>query len=200
MIANSLSITIAQRTREFATLRTLGASRRQVLRSILVEALVLGAFASGVGLALGLALAEGLFALFDAAGLTLPNQGLVLHPRTIVVSIVVGILVTVFASLRPALRATRVEPIAAVREGATVPAGRLERWRSPISVVTVGLGFVAVVLGLFAAHGTGPQIALMGAGAVLVVDDPVVAGAPSAGGTGPSYPWPARRLPWLSVF
>ena len=77
VIANSLSITIAQRTREFATLRTLGASRRQVLRSILAESLVLGLVASAVGLLVGLALAQGLFALFNAVGLTLPTSGTV---------------------------------------------------------------------------------------------------------------------------
>src|SRR5205085_4626812 len=109
VIANSLSITIAQRTREFATLRTLGASRRQVLRAILAESLVVGMLASAVGLLAGLGLAQGLFALFDAAGLTLPNSGTVVKPRTIVVSILVGVAVTMLASLRPALRATRVE-------------------------------------------------------------------------------------------
>ena len=74
VIANSLSITIAQRTREFATLRTIGASRRQVLVSIVIEALVVGALASVVGLFLGLLLARGLFWLFDAVGFTLPNE------------------------------------------------------------------------------------------------------------------------------
>ena len=89
VIANSLSITIAQRTREFATLRTLGASRRQVLRSIIVEALVIGVLASVLGLFAGLLLAKGLFALFDAVGFTLPNSGLTLVPRTVVVSLAV---------------------------------------------------------------------------------------------------------------
>ena len=121
MIANSLSITIAQRTREFATLRTLGASRRQVLRSIIVEALVVGFLASVIGLFLGLLLAKGLFALFDAVGFTLPNTGLLFETRTAVVAILVGVLVTLIASVRPAIRATRVPPIAAVREGATLP-------------------------------------------------------------------------------
>ena len=79
VIANSLSITIAQRTREFATLRTLGASREQVLRSILVESLVIGVIASVIGLLVGLALAQGLFALFNAAGVTLPNTGTVVE-------------------------------------------------------------------------------------------------------------------------
>ena len=121
VIANSLAITIAQRIREFATLRTLGASRRQVLVSVIIEALIVGIVASVVGLLLGLALASGLFWLFDAVGFTLPNTGLTLEPRTVVVALLVGILVTLLASLRPALRATRVPPIAAVREGATLP-------------------------------------------------------------------------------
>ena len=105
VIANSLSITIAQRTREFATVRTLGGSRRQVLGSIVIEALVVGLGASIIGLFAGLLLAKGLFSLFDAVGFTLPNQGLLLETRTIVVALLVGVLVTLFASLRPAIRA-----------------------------------------------------------------------------------------------
>ena len=121
VIANSLSITIAQRTRELATLRTLGGSRRQVLASIVIEALAVGILASLVGLFSGLLLAKGLFGLFGLIGFTLPNQGLLFETRTIVVSLLVGIVVTLLASLRPAIRATRVPPIAAVREGATLP-------------------------------------------------------------------------------
>ena len=155
VIANSLSITIAQRTREFATLRTLGASRKQVRRSILVESFVIGAIASVIGLAVGLGLAQGLFALFNAAGVTLPNTGTVVKPRTIIVAILVGVIVTVLASLRPAIRATRVEPIAAVREGATIPEGRLARYRTVISGATAVVGLVALLLGLFVASGTG---------------------------------------------
>src|SRR5262249_50929679 len=86
VIANSLSITIAQRTRELATLRTLGASRRQVLRSIIVEALVVGTLASLVGLFFGLVLAKGLFKLFDVVGFILPNTGLVFLTRTSVIA------------------------------------------------------------------------------------------------------------------
>ena len=129
VIANSLSITIAQRTREFATLRTLGASRRQVLRTVILESVIMGVLASVSGLLLGLLLAIGLFKLFDSFGVTLPNNGLVFQTRTIVVALVVGIVITVLASLRPALRATRVPPIAAVREGATLPPGRFHRYR-----------------------------------------------------------------------
>src|SRR5213078_3028434 len=98
-----------------------------LLTSIVVEGLVIGALASATGLFLGLALAKGLFKLFDAVGFTLPNSGLVFETRTIVVSLLVGILVTLIASLRPAVRATRVPPIAAVREGATLPESRFAR-------------------------------------------------------------------------
>jgi putative ABC transport system permease protein len=169
VIANSLSITIAQRTREFATLRTIGASRRQILRSVLVESTVIGVLASIVGLFLGLALAKGLFALFEAVGFTLPNSGLLLKPRTIIVALVVGILVTIIASLRPAVRATRVPPIAAVREGATLPPGRFARYRGVGSAALALLGFAALAYGLFGSGLSTTQILVfMGIGALLV--------------------------------
>ena len=169
VIANSLSITIAQRTREFATVRTLGASRRQVLGSIVIEALVVGITASVIGLFLGLGLASLLFWLFEAGGFTLPNSGLLFETRTIVVSLLVGILVTLFASLRPALRATRVPPIAAVREGATLPESRFARFRTAGSLVTIALGFAALAYGLFGSGlGTTQILLWMGVGALLI--------------------------------
>ncbi len=169
VIANSLSITIAQRTRELATMRTLGASRRQVLTSIVVEALVVGSLASVVGLFAGLGLAKLLFRLFDAVGFTLPNSGLLFETRTIVVALLVGILVTLAASLRPAIRATRVPPIAAVREGATLPESRFARFRTPGSIALTGIGFAALMYGLFR-HGIGTTQVLvsMGVGALLI--------------------------------
>src|SRR6185312_5307318 len=103
--------------------------RRQVLRAIFVEALVIGTGASVIGLFLGLLLAKGLFKLFDAVGFTLPNSGIIFETRTAIVSMLVGIIVTLIASLRPAIRATRVPPIAAVREGATLPPSRFARFR-----------------------------------------------------------------------
>jgi putative ABC transport system permease protein len=169
VIANSLSITIAQRAREFATVRTLGGSRRQVLGSIVVEALVVGTAASVVGLFLGLGLAKLLFWLFDAVGFTLPNSGLLFETRTIVVSLLVGILVTLLASLRPAIRATRVPPIAAVREGATLPESRFARFRTPGSLLLTGLGFAALAYGLFGSGlGTTQILVWMGLGALLI--------------------------------
>jgi putative ABC transport system permease protein len=169
VIANSLSITIAQRTREYATLRTIGASRRQVLGSIILEALAVGVVASLIGLFLGLLLAEGLFSLFDAVGFTLPNTGLVFESRTIVVALAAGILVTLLASLRPALRATRVPPIAAVREGATLPEGRFARFRGLGAALTALLGFAALLYGLFGSDlGTTQVLVWMGLGALLI--------------------------------
>jgi putative ABC transport system permease protein len=169
VIANSLSITIAQRVREFATLRTLGASRRQVLASVIIEALVVGVVASVIGLFLGLLLASGLFWLFDAVGFTLPNTGLVLETRTVIVALLAGILVTLLASLRPALRATRVPPIAAVREGATLPPGRFARYRGVGAALTVAAGFAALLYGLFGSGlGTTQVLIWMGLGAFLI--------------------------------
>ncbi len=194
VIANSLSITIAQRTREFGTLRTLGASRRQVRRAILIESLIIGSFASVVGLLVGLGLAQLLFALFNAAGLTLPNSGTVIEARTVIVSILVGVVVTVLASLRPAIRATRVEPIAAVREGATIPDGRLAKYRTAGSAATVALGVVGLLLGLFVASGTAPVLILMGIGAVLIFIGVALLSARAVPTLATWLGWPATKI------
>jgi putative ABC transport system permease protein len=149
VIANTLSITIAQRTRELATLRTLGATRRQVRFSVLLEALIIGLLASVTGLFLGLGLAKGLNALFVQLGIDLPQTNTVFATRTIVVSIALGTLVTLVAALRPAMRATRVPPIAAVREGAVLPKSRFARF-GPVAAAATILGALAIMLvGLF---------------------------------------------------
>jgi putative ABC transport system permease protein len=169
VIANSLSITIAQRTREFATYRTMGATRRQVLRAIVVEALVIGTAASVVGLFLGLGIAKGLFRLFDAVGFTLPNSGIIFATRTVIVSMIVGVIVTLIASLRPAIRATRVPPIAAVREGSTLPPSRFARFRVVGSAIVTAAGFAALLYGLFGNHlGTKGVLIWMGVGTLAI--------------------------------
>ena len=149
VIFNTLSITVAQRTREFATLRTLGGSRKQVMRTVVLEGVVIGLLASVLGLLAGIGLAKGMVALFGAMGVELPEAATVIAPRTIIVSIVVGTLVTLIASILPARRATRVPPIAAVREGATLPPSRLRRAlaqgrprrrrRSPLAALLAGM-------------------------------------------------------------
>jgi putative ABC transport system permease protein len=195
VIANSLSITIAQRTREFATIRTLGGSRRQVLNSIVVEALVVGTLASIVGLLLGLLLAKGLFKLFDAVGFTLPNSGLTLETRTVIVSLLVGIVVTLLASLRPAIRATRVPPIAAVREGATLPEGRFARFRTPFSVLLTLAGFAALLWSLFGPDlGTTGVLVWMGLGALLIFFGVALLSVRFVRPLASALGWPATRI------
>jgi putative ABC transport system permease protein len=169
VIANSLSITIAQRTREFATVRTIGGSRRQILTSILLEALVVGVLASLIGLAVGVGLAKALFWLFDAVGFTLPNSGLILEPTAVVIALAAGILVTLVASIRPAFRATRVPPIAAVREGGVLPQSRFARFRVPASILLTLVGFAALIWSLFAPGlSTTALLVWMGLGALLI--------------------------------
>ncbi len=169
VIANTLSITIAQRVREFATLRTIGGSRRQVLRAVMLEAFVVGAAASVVGLFLGLGIAKGLNALFVAIGVEFPKGGTVFSARTVIVSLTVGIVVTLLASLRPALRATRVPPIAAVREGAELPAARLSRFGPIASIVTLAVGILLLVYGIFAGGlPTATRLLALGIGTLML--------------------------------
>jgi putative ABC transport system permease protein len=169
VIANTLSITIAQRMREFATLRTIGGSRRQVLRSVMLEALVVGLMASLIGLFFGLAIAKGLNALFSALGVEFPSGGTVFATRTIVVSLLVGVVVTLLASLRPAIKATRVPPIAAVREGAVLPVSRMSRWGPVVSIVTLALGILLLVYGIFAGGlPTATRLAALGFGTLIL--------------------------------
>ena len=159
MIANTLAITVAQRMRELATLRTLGASRRQVLGSVVLESVVVGIIGSIVGLFLGLAIAIGLKQLLEATGFELPSGGIVFTTRTIVVGLAVGTLIALLASLRPAFRATRIEPIAAVREGAVMPTSRFARWT--LRPRNRGRGAVALFsYGVFA-HGLDTKVRLV---------------------------------------
>ena len=118
-IANTLSITVAQRTKELALLRAVGAGRRQVMRSVVVEALVTGVAASLVGIPAGIGLAKGLQGLFASFGLDLPSTSLQVSPAGVIGAFLVGTVVTLLASLVPARRATKVSPVAAMRDTAT---------------------------------------------------------------------------------
>ena len=169
VIFNTLSITVAQRTREFATIRTLGGSRRQVLGSVILEALVIGLVASVIGLFLGLLLAEGLQALFKALGLDLPLAETVFATRTIVVSMIVGVLITLLAGLFPAIRATKVPPIAAVREGSTLPRSRLAPLSPYIAVVVTAFSLALLGYAMFKDElGTGDRLLSIAAGVLLL--------------------------------
>jgi putative ABC transport system permease protein len=169
VIFNTFSITVAQRTREFATLRTIGASRRQVLAAVILESIVIGIVASLIGLALGLLLAEGIQSLFGTLGFELPSAERVFALRTVVVSMLVGVLVTLAAGLFPAIRATRVPPIAAVREGATLPRSRI----SPFVPWIAGLVVVGAILLLVRAMfsddlGTADRLISLAGGVLLL--------------------------------
>jgi putative ABC transport system permease protein len=158
LIFNTFSILVAQRSRELALLRALGASRRQVTASVLVEAVVVGLVASLIGLGLGVVVAKGLQALINSFGGALPSGALVIAPRTVVVSVVTGVVVTLLAALLPARRAARVPPVAAMRE--TAAPERSHRLGTGIGVVLVAAGGAALAIGLEG------EIALVGVGAL----------------------------------
>jgi putative ABC transport system permease protein len=166
IIFNTFSITVAQRTRELGLLRTLGASRAQVLRSVIEESLLLGVGGAVLGLLGGIGLAPALDGLFKAFGADLPDNGTVLETRTIVVSLLVGIVVTVLAGLAPALRATRVPPLAAMREGVEIPPRELTEL---VLLRRAGvLALVFVVLGLLLGKGVAPILFVIFAVYVIV--------------------------------
>ena len=168
IIYNTFSITVAQRTREFAMLRTIGASRRQILGSVIGEAFIIGLIASAAGILLGLALAWGLGKLFGAIGFGLPATGLILSWQTVIVCLAVGIGITVLASIFPALRATKIAPIAALREGATLPVGRFAKFSPVIAVIIGVLGGAGMAYGLISSGGTTGRLTTLAGGAILI--------------------------------
>ena len=195
VIFNTLSITVAQRTREFATLRTIGATRRQILTSVIVEALVIGLLASVIGLFAGLGLAVGLNELFVALDVDLPQTETVFATRTIVVSLLVGTLITLIAGLSPALRATRVPPIAAVREGAVLPRSALSRYSPYIAAATVLLSVLALAYAMLAPDvATGDRFILLGVGVLALFIGVALLSSRAVIPLTRVVGWPARRI------
>ncbi len=167
IIFNTFSITVAQRTREFGLLRTLGASRRQIMQTVVAEGLLLGVTGAVLGLFAGIALAPALDQLFKAVGADIPDNGTVLETRTIVVSLLVGIVVTVLAGLAPALRATRVPPIAAMREGVEIPPRQaVTRGRYAIPVL-LALIVIRLVAAIVSHEGTSTIVIIVAIGIVI---------------------------------
>jgi putative ABC transport system permease protein len=169
LIFNTFSITVAQRVSEFGMLRTLGASRRQILTSVLVEAVAIGLLGAVVGIFAGFLIALLLNALFEALGVDLPTTGLVLESRTVVVALVVGVLVTFVSSLIPALRSTRVPPIAAMHAFTPAPSRRRRLLYAVLSVLLGVAGLAMVLIGLLGNASAGTAAGLMGGGAVVIV-------------------------------
>jgi putative ABC transport system permease protein len=149
IILNTFAITVAQRTRENGLLRALGASRRQVLASVLTEALAVGVIAALLGLAAGVAVAAGLKALLSAFGLTLPAGSLVVNARTVVASLVIGIGVTLIAAISPARKAAKVPPVAAMQEATVGSTGYGSKQRLIVGLAILALGVAALFTGLF---------------------------------------------------
>jgi putative ABC transport system permease protein len=190
LIYNTFSIILAQRTRELALLRSLGASRRQVLGSVIGEAALVGAVGGLLGLAAGVLVAVTMRALLAAAGTTLPPGGLVVSPRTIVLGLLVGVVVTVLAALAPGRRALRVAPVVALHEVPALPDRRAGRLR-------VGLGLALLVAGLGAlgaAAGGDPGLPAVIGGAVALIIAMALLGGLVAAPLITVLGWPLRRL------
>ena len=165
IIYNTFSIIIAQRTRELALLRALGAGRRQVLGSVLLEALIVGLVAGGIGLAFGVVLAAGLKALLAGFGIDIPAGPTVVTARTVVFALVAGIGVTTVSAIFPAWRAARVPPLAALRDVALDTSGR-SRVRLIAGILIVVGGIASLFRGLFGDSGS--ALANVGLGAIAV--------------------------------
>ncbi|MGD9701757.1 MAG: ABC transporter permease [Acidimicrobiia bacterium] len=161
-IYNTFQIIITQRTREMALLRSLGATRRQVLSAQLLEALLLGIFASIIGVIAGFFVAGALKALLGAVGIDIPASGVVLRSRTVIIALVVGTMVTAISAVFPSLRASRVPPLAAIRDVAIDQSGQSRR-RLVLGAVETTAGLGGFVVGL-----TGSGLLWVGIGALLV--------------------------------
>jgi putative ABC transport system permease protein len=166
LIFNTFSITVAQRTREFAMLRTLGANRRQIVTSVVLEALMIGLLGSALGLLLGIGFASLLESLFKALEIDLPKGSTIVASRTVIVSFALGTGLTVLSALAPAVRATRVPPVTGLREGAVLATPKENTIRAAIGGVLALLGVGLMALGLFGV--LSPGEAWLGFGAVAV--------------------------------
>ena len=192
IIFNTFSVIVAQRTREMALLRAVGAAGRQVTLSVLLESLVVGLLASLAGLGSGVLLALALKALLGAFGLEIESGSPVVAGSTVVVALVVGSVVTLVSAAVPAWRASRVPPLAAMRDVAIER--RLNRGRRAlVGLGVTGLGIALALLGLFGGGGS-DALVLVGAGALIVflgiaALGPLIA-APVTGFLG----WPLRRF------
>jgi putative ABC transport system permease protein len=162
VIYNVFSISAAQRQKENALLRAIGASKRQVTGAMLIEAAVIGIFGSVIGLVSGIGLSRGLSALLSSFGIDLPSTGLVVSTSTIISTIIVGLLVTMLSSFLPARRAGRVPPLAAMRETA------VETTAVSVGRLVSGLLFTIAGVGATIAVIAGADAVLLGLAIVLV--------------------------------
>ncbi|HEY2166917.1 MAG TPA: FtsX-like permease family protein [Jatrophihabitantaceae bacterium] len=179
IIYNTFSMIVAQRLRELALLRAIGAGRKQIRRSVVFEAGVIGLIGSAAGLAGGIGLAYGLRAILDALNAGLPAGGLVLSIRTVIVALLLGTGVTMISAYAPARRASRIAPVAAMREEFATPAASSLRRRTLIGALVGAVGAVATVGGaLSSSGGTGASLVglgLLGVAAGVMLASPLLA-------------------------
>jgi putative ABC transport system permease protein len=174
VIYNTFSITVAQRTKETALLRAIGAKRRQVMRSIRFEALFIGMFASAVGVLAGIALAQGLRSVLSTFGVDLPSGSSVIQQRTIVVSMLTGVVVTLAAAWLPARRAAKVAPIEALRDTAVDRSANSKR-RVVLGVLTGVAGAAFIAQGLSGAGAGAVGLGALGVFLGVAMLGPVIA-------------------------
>ncbi|MVU82014.1 FtsX-like permease family protein [Nocardia sp. ET3-3] len=183
IIYNTFSMLVAQRLRELALLRAVGASRRQISRSVVGESLIVGLIGSALGLAAGVGLAFGLSGLLNAFKLGLPTGTMSLEPRTVLVALGVGTIVTVLSAYAPARRAAKVPPVEAMRSESN-SSGESLRVRTIIGAVLAVAGVVLVVLGARGTGGSAAAVVGIGAAALILavlfaspaLSRPVIAG------------------------
>ncbi|KPI08977.1 protein of unknown function DUF214 [Actinobacteria bacterium OK006] len=181
LIINTFSMLVAQRTREIGLMRAIGSSRKQVNRSVLVEATLLGFFGSILGVGAGVGLAVGLMKLMSAAGMDLSTRDLTVKATTPVIGLVLGVVVTVLAAYLPARRAGKVSPMAALRDAGTPADGKAGLVRGIIGLVLTGAGTFALFTAAGADEASDGSLVL-GAGVVLTLIGFVIIGPLLAGG------------------
>ncbi|WP_030546456.1 ABC transporter permease [Streptomyces exfoliatus] len=181
LIVNTFSMLVAQRTREIGLMRAIGSSRKQVNRSVLVEAVLLGVVGSIAGVAAGVGLAVGLMELMSSMGMELSTRDLTVKWTTPVVGLALGVVVTVLAAYIPARRAGKVSPMAALRDAGTPADGKAGRVRGAIGLALTAAGAAALVTAARAAEAS-PGSLWLGVGVVLTLLGFVVIGPLLAGG------------------
>ncbi|MDX3750490.1 ABC transporter permease [Streptomyces sp. AK08-02] len=167
IIANTFTMLVAQRTKELALMRAVGASRRQVTRSVLIEAFVVGAVAAVTGLVAGIGIGAGLRALLGMLGATVPDGPLIVTPGTVGAALAVGIVITMLAAWLPGRRAAKIPPVAAMSSVHATATTKSLVLRNTLGALFSGAG-VAVVLAATGMDGSDGQ-APMGIGAVLLI-------------------------------
>lgn len=196
IISNTFNILLGQRVRQLALIRALGASRAQVRFSSMLEALIIGLVASVLGLFGGILLAIGLRSVMDSMGFELPAFDIIISQRTIIAALLVGVGVTLLASISPARRAATVPPVAAMRAGFRFGSGEGTR-RTIIAIVLAVIGIAGVGFGLFGGSDSTPLVLLGLAGGAILVFVSVAMFAPLFSSPSASLLGiPVERIPW----